>query len=417
MRGDAVVMRFGKLFGAALLPMVFLIGACGPGGADAEPEAVAEVEATEEELHLEPDQIAAWGIEFGPVGSTTVTAEFALPGALTVNENRTARIAPLVSGQISELHVDLGSRVSAGGILVELNSPEFTAAQTELVQAFAQAELSRKDFERAQVLRDQQAIEEREFLRRQAVYEQHLAERRAAEVFLHSLGVDEERMRELEAAVDVTVPAEDHRAVDHPLAIRSPLAGIVMERDAILGDHVEPNHTIFTVSDLSTLWARLDAYEHQIPFLDPSAEVVVQTPLLPGESFPGRITFIADQVDEELRTVRVRAEIPNPDGLLKPNMFVQGFLRLRSGGEERLVVPEDAVQLLEGSHHVFVLLPEVPGETHWVIQAREVEVGEALSIGRIIESGLDGTEEIAIVGAFTLKAELTKGAGGHAHVH
>ena len=371
-----------------------------------------------EELHLHPEEVEAWGIQFDSVGRTQVTAELALPGVLTVNENRTARIAPLVSGQLSALYVDLGSRVAANQVLVELNSPEFTQAQTQLVQAFARAELSRKDFERAQVLREQQAIEEREFLRRQATYEQHLAERRAAEVFLHSLGVDEDRMRELEAAVDVSIPPEDHRAVDPPLAIRSPLAGIVMERDAILGDHVEPGHTLFTVSDLSTLWARLDAYEHQIPSLDDRAEVVIRTPLLSEMEFGGRITFISDQVDEELRTVRVRAEVPNPDGHLKPNMYVQGFLRLAGGeGEERLVVPADAVQLLEGHHVVFVLLPEVPGESHWVIQPREVEAGETLTVGRIIESGLDGSEEIVVVGAFDLKAELTKGAGGHAHVH
>jgi len=416
-RRDATLKRLGVICGASLLPWILLIGACGPGGADSEADAVATEEEDTHELHLHPDEVEAWGIEFGPVGRTAVTAEFALPGALTVNENRTARISPLVSGQISRLLVDLGSRVAVGGILVEMNSPEFTQAQTQLVQAFAQAELSRKDFERARTLREQQAIEEREFLRRQALYEQHLAERRSAEVFLHSLGVDEDRMRELEAAVDVTVPAENHQAVDHPLAIRSPLAGVVMERSAILGDHVEPDHTLFMVSDLSTLWARLDAYEHQIPFLDSSAELVIQTPLLPQMDFPGRITFIADQVDEELRTVRVRAEVPNPDGLLKPNMYVQGLLRVRSEGEERFVVPADAVQLLEGHHVVFVLLPEVPGESHWVIQAVDVEPGATLSVGRVIESGLDGTEEVVIVGAFDLKAELTKGAGGHGHVH
>jgi cobalt-zinc-cadmium efflux system membrane fusion protein len=400
-----------------LLLLTFLLGACSPGGPgdDAGNPGAAE-EEPENELHLESQQIQDWGIQIGPIGRTSISAELTLPGALSVNENRTAKVAPLVAGQISSLRADLGSRVTVGQTLITLNSPEFTQAKTQFLQAFAQAELSRKDFERAQILRESRAIEEREFLRRQAAYERHLADRRATEVFLHSLGIGEDRMRELEAAVDVSLPPEDHRAVDPPLAIRTPVSGVVVERDAILGDHVEAGHALFTVSDLSSLWARLDAYEDQMEHLQAGADLLIRTPLFPDQDFPGRVTFVADQVDEELRTVRVRAEIPNPDGILKPNMYVQGLLRLHSE-EERMVVPTDAVQLLEGHHVVFVLMPEEPGESHIVIRAVDVEPGETISVGRIIESGLDGSEVIVIVGAFNLKAELTKGAGGHGHVH
>ena len=401
-----------------LVLLALFLGACSPGGSDdGADNAGTEAEEPENELHLESQQIQDWGVRIGPVATTSVAAELTLPGALTVNENRTAKIAPLVAGQISNLRVDLGSRVSAGQILVTLNSPEFTRAQTEFLQAFAQAELSRKDFERAQTLLESKAIEEREFLRRQAVYEQHLADRRAAEVFLHSLGVDEDRMRELEAAIDVSLPPLDHGAVDPPLAVRTPLSGVVVERDAVLGDHVDAGRVIFTVSDLTSLWARLDAYEDQMANLRTGAEVLIQSPLFPGQSFPGRVTFVADQVDEELRTVRVRAEIPNPDGILKPNMYIQGLIGIQNDGEDRMVVPADAVQLLEGHHVVFVLMPEEPGESHIVVRAVDVEPGETLSVGRIIKSGLDGSETIVVEGAFNLKAELTKGAGGHGHVH
>jgi len=401
-----------------LVLLSLFLGACSPGesGPGAGDPGAAEDEP-ENELHLESQQVQDWGIRIGPIETTSVAAELILPGALTVNENKTARIAPLVAGQISNLRVDLGSRVFAGQTLATLNSPEFTRAQTQFLQAFAQAELSRKDFERAQVLFESRAIEEREFLRRQAAYEQHLADRRAAEVFLHSLGVDEARMRELETAVDVSLPPLDHGAIDPPLAVRTPLSGVIVERDAILGDHVEAGRVLFTVSDLTSLWARLDAYEDQMAHLRTGAEVTIQSPLFPGQTFPGRVTVVADQVDEKLRTVRVRAEIPNPDGVLKPNMYIQGLIGIQDEGEERMVVPVDAVQLLEGHHVVFVLMPEQPGESHIVIRAVDVEAGETLSVGRIIESGLDGSEVIVVEGAFNLKAELTKGAGGHGHVH
>lgn len=397
--------------------LAFLLGACSAGGPGEDQGNAGDEPEDDHVLHLESQQIQDWGIRVGPVGTTSIAAELVLPGALTVNENRTAKVAPLVAGQITAVQVDMGSRVAEGQTLATMNSPEYTRAQTQFLQAFAQAELSRKDFERAQTLRESRAIEEREFLRRQAVYEQHLADRRAAEVFLHSLGIGENRMRELEAAVDVTLPPDDHRAVDPPLAVRTPVSGVVVERDAVLGDHVEAGRVIFTVSDLTSLWARLDAYEDQATLLQSGAEVMIQSSLFPDRDFPGRVTFVADQVDEELRTVRVRAEVPNPDGLLKPNMFIQGLIRVLGDGEGRMVVPSDAVQLLEGHHVVFVLMPEEPGESHIVIRAVDVEPGETLSIGRTIESGLDGSETIVVGGAFDLKAELTKGAGGHAHAH
>ncbi|MEJ2542230.1 MAG: efflux RND transporter periplasmic adaptor subunit, partial [Gemmatimonadota bacterium] len=137
----------------------------------------------------------------------------------------------------------------------------------------------------------------------------------------------------------------------------------------------------------------------------------------PGRDFSGRVSVISDQVDAELRTILVRVEVSNPEGLLRPNMYVQGFVRARSPDQERIILPEDAVQLLEGRHVVFVALPPEPGEDHLLFQEREVVPGETLTEGRIIREGLDGTEQVVVKGAFTLKAEMTKGVGGHEHVH
>ena len=125
-------------------PLVVALAACTPGGPaeDAGAEAAAG-EAETHELHLESGQIQDWGVRIGAIETTMIAAELTLPGALTVNENRTAKIAPLVAGQISGIQADLGNRVGRGQTLATLNSPEFTRAQTGFLQAFAQAELSR----------------------------------------------------------------------------------------------------------------------------------------------------------------------------------------------------------------------------------------------------------------------------------
>ncbi len=403
-----------------LVPILFL--ACRPsGGTGGDPGQAGEAPDPDagaaETVHVEPANVEAWGLEIGPPERTHISAELTLPGVLTTNDNRTARIASLVPGQIASVQVDLGSRVARGDGLATLNAPEFARAQTEYLQALTQAELSRSDYERARALRESRALEEREFLRRQAVYEEHLADLRAAEGILRAVGVGEEGLRELAAGVDAGSPLAERVTVDPLLPIRTPLGGVVIGREAVLGDPVEPGRVLFIVSDLGLLWAQLDAYEHQLPSLDRNAEVVIRSALVPGREFPGRVTFIADQVDPQLRTVRVRAEVPNPDGTLKPNMYIQGFLRSHAAGDGRLVVPADALQLHEGHSVVFVELPGEPGEEHRVFQAREVTPGEVLTVGQVILAGLDGSEPVVRKGAFLLKAELTKGAGGHAHVH
>jgi len=405
-------------------PLVLLFMACSPGasGGDHDHGEEADLEAAAEEehahvIHVEPEMAEPWGLEVAPPGRTGVAAEVELPGVMGTNENRTALVGPLVAGQIARVNVDLGQRVQAGQTLATLNAPEFTRAQTAFLRAFAQAELSRKDFERAVALRERQAIEERELLRRRSLYEQDLAELKSAELILQSLGVEEGRLQEISGGMDPSNPAGERAAVEPLLSIRTPLGGVVLSRNAVLGDHVEPGRILFTVSDMETLWAWLDAYEQQIPSLSLQAEVVVRTPLVPGRDFPGRVTFISDQVDEVLRTVRVRVEVPNPGGLLKPNMYIQGILRVLGTGEERIVVPPDAVILLDGHQVVFVERPPEPGEGHRVFEAREVTPGEILTVGQVILAGLDGSEQVVTKGAFTLKAELTKGAGGGAHVH
>lgn len=421
------------------LPLTFFLFACGPSD---DPHAghdhAAETEAHEghdhsaadepsthsagaghgaESIHVEPSHVEEWGLEIGHPDRTDIRGEIELPGILTTNENRTSQISSLVEGQIANLAVDLGTRVRAGQTLASLNALEFTRAQAQFLRAYAQAKLSQKDYERSIILRDRKAIEEREFLRRESLVEQHMAELRSAKVILHSFGMEESRLQAMSASINVDEALDDTSAVQPLLPIRTPTGGVIIQRDAILGDHINPDRILFTVSDLSVLWARLDAYEQQIPYLDADAEITIKSHLLPGRTFPGKITFIADQVDPELRTVRVRVEVPNPDGSLRPNMYVQGFLRMTSPGEDRFILPVDAIQFHEGRHVVFVKLPPEPGEGHVVFEVQEVEIVETLTDGIIVREGLTGSEQVVKVGAFTLKAELTKGAGGHSHAH
>jgi cobalt-zinc-cadmium efflux system membrane fusion protein len=401
-----------------------LLTACGEredAGTTAGQVATAE-EAEHRDLHLTADQRKEWGIEVGDVALTSISSEVVLTGVVALNQNRTAQITSYVPGKVEEVLVDLGDRVRTGEGLLSINSSEFARAKSDFVNANALLTLNRREFERAEALLEQKAIEEKEYLRRQAVYEQRVTEFGAAESILHSFGFTQEQIDELIQYGSAAWLQEEFH-IDSPyLEVRSPIAGTVIYRDVITGEQVETNRTLYTISDLGTLWAQLDAYETDLPFIRKDSEVAISSALYPDLVIPGRITYIGETVDENLRTVPVRVELPNRQGLLKPNMFIRGTIRNTDPTVLALAVPEEAIQLIDGKSVVFVQEEEdeeagEEDEHHEVYAVRHIQAGRRVGDMRIIASGLSRGDRIVLKGAFTLKAELMKGSAADTHVH
>lgn len=363
-------------------------------------------------LSISTDRQREWGIVVGYPTSQNVTSQIIAPGVLSLNQNRTAHISSLIHGQVAFLSADLGTKVNKGQALVTINSPDFGQVQADFLNARAKLNLSEIEYERAKMLLEKNAIGEREYLRRKAEWEKITTEYGALGSKLHSLGITHDQIDELIAKCE-TIKEKGHKCeiADPNLSILSPLAGTVIFRDVTVGEHIEPEKVLFTVSNLSTLWALLDAYEKDIPYLSTDSEVRITTPLYPGKEFPGKITYISNIVDEQLRTVKIRAEVDNTEGQLKPNMYIQGIIQDQATGDIILVVPETAVQNLDGEKIVFVM----EGENTFAY--RRVKIGKKIGEMRIITDGLDRKDNLVIQGAFTIKSEMTKGTFGHVHVH
>jgi cobalt-zinc-cadmium efflux system membrane fusion protein len=400
----------------SLLFLFFLSVAC---STDA-PVTDDHAEADDHSVHVEPDQAAEWGIETAIVATSDVSSRVTVPGVLGLNDNRTAHISSFVSGKVVDLSVDLGSNVREGQVLLTINSPEFAEAQADYLDANSRCKLARRDYERALELWETRSIEERDLLRHEAELGQCITDLAASESSLHSYGVDHEWMDDLKArSVNLSQEGGDPDLIaDANLPIYSPIVGRVIYRDVVVGEHVDPTHTLFTVSRLGALWALLDVYENDLPYVRLSSDVVIKSPLFPSTDFPGRIAYISDVVDETLRTVQTRVEVTNIDGLLKPNMYIQGIVQNRNDTASVIAIPDDAIVMLHGEQTVFVLGSPEPGEDHLVFLVQHVEVGELIGDLRIITSGLEEGQAVVTVGAFTLKSEIDKSAGGHeGHVH
>ncbi len=377
-----------------------------------EPLTAEAEEHEDQDIHLSPQQQKEWGIVMGTASSQDVSSQLKLPGILTLNQNRTAHISSLVGGKVASLAVDLGDRVRKGQVLLTINSPDFVQAQADFLMTVAKLNLSRKEYERAKLLLKEKALEEREFLRREAEYEKLSTEVGGLGAILHSYGMDHEQTEALIQKCASRSPEDDLCELADPyLPVRSPLSGTIIFRDIIVGEHVEPNKILFTASDLNTLWALLDAYEKDLPFINTNSQVTILSSLYPDKEFPGQVTHISDTIDEKLRTVKIRVEVRNDKGKLKPNMYIQGIAKNRADGQKFLSVPELAVQTLNGEKIVFIL------EEKDVFAAQHVELGRKIGNRRIIASGLEEGQKIVILGAFKLKSEINKGTFGHAHVH
>ena len=229
---------------------------------------------------------------------------------------------------------------------------------------------------------------------------------------LHSYGMTHQQIDDLIQKCKVIEDEEYKCEIADPLLpILSPIAGTVIYRDAILGEHIMPEKVLFSISDLKKLWAVLDAYEKDIPYIYRESRVTIHSSLYPEKEFVGKISYISDLIDEKLRTLKVRVEVDNAENLLKPNMYIQGSIENPVLQEKALAVLDDAVQSLDGEKIVFVL------ESENIFAVKHVQIGHKIGKQRIITSGLKENDKIVVRGAFSLKTELTKSKFGHKHVH
>jgi membrane fusion protein, heavy metal efflux system len=344
-----------------------------------------------------------WGVQVGQATRTAVTGAIEIPGVMSLDLGRTAQISSLLEGQAVSVDAQVGDQVRKNQVLVTVHAPAMAQAKTAFLQAAARLVLAQREFERAEVLLRQEAIDQKEHLRRRADLESASTDLAVAESNLHSYGMSHpESDQLLLAAQHVTNGPEFDELASPSLKLTSPIDGHIVQRDVVVGQHVEPQEVLLTVSDISGLWAMLDAREADLPHVSPGQQVRITTTIYPDHVWTGRVQHVGDVVDEKTRTVKVRVDVRNEGKLLKPNMFVQGEFPDAVSTHDVFTVPEEAIQTIGGEPVVFVR------ETPDRFAAHPVELGERVGQRRAVLRGLDGSEGVVLAGAFNLKAELLK---------
>jgi cobalt-zinc-cadmium efflux system membrane fusion protein len=305
-------------------------------------------------------------------------------GELTVDEGRYAEVGSPVAARVRRALVDIGDVVAAGAPLVELESAELGRARAALTAARARASVAARSAERKASLPDA-AMSAAERERAVGEAEVAAAELAAAEATVAALGAGE--------------------ASGGVFTVRSPMAGVVLSRDAHVGEWVDAPTTLVRVADVSSLWLVVHAFERDALRIQVGTTVDVVFAALPNRTVPGVVARVGGEVDGASRTVPVRVTVPNPTGELRPGMSATALLRL-GDGVGAVTAPGMAVQRCEAGWCVF--LPRGEG----AFEQRAVGRGRDLGPDVEILSGLAEGEVVVVEGAFLLRAEAAKAAGG-----
>jgi len=313
-------------------------------------------------IHLTKDAAQLANVLTSIVTREKPVKEVRLYGKIQADERLMQSQTAHIPGRIEELRVNYtGESVYKGQTLALLYSPELVIAQQELIEASKIKDLQPEIYE---------ASKER----------------------LHHWKLSESQINAL----------ENSGVLQHHIDVLSNTSGIITARLVNNGDHVAEGTILFEVADLSKVWVLFDAYENDLQFLKIGDNVDFTVQAFPGANFSGKIEFIDPVIDPVTRVAKVRLEVNNQSGRLKPEMFVTGIVKARLDQfKNTLVIPKSAVLWTGDRSIVYVKQPD---SEEPIFKMREIGLGPMLGNSYVVKDGLNEGEEIVTQGAFSIDA-------------
>jgi cobalt-zinc-cadmium efflux system membrane fusion protein len=387
------------------------------------------------ELHLRRIQFATHeaaesaGVDVAVVGRGAIVEAVVSNGEVTYDETRLAHLSSRVPGTVWSVRKHIGEAVRKGEVLALVDSADVGKAKAEFLQALTHERLNSTNLQRLTPLAEQGAVPERQL--REAAAAHHEAEIRllGARQALVNLGFVvpadnfgaakiEDVSREIQF---LGIPQELSSTWDRATStsslypLRASLDGIVVERDVVDGEVVDTARSLFTISDVDRMWLMLDVRQDEVRYVKIGLPVRFrpsdgsrENPIL------GKVSWISTAADERTRTVRVRVDLPNADGMLRANTFGTGQIVLREE-TETVLVPIEAVHW-DGFCHVIFVRDRNYFETAApkFYHVRPVRLGVQQDGRTEILAGAVPGEVIAAKGSTVLAAQLLRsnlGAG------
>jgi multidrug efflux pump subunit AcrA (membrane-fusion protein) len=318
---------------------------------------------------ITPEKQQLIGVRTGTVERQSLHRTVRTTAQLTVDETKIAHVHVKVSGYIDQVFVDyVGQLIKKGQPLFTLYSPDLVATQEEyLISKRGEKYLGNTPYKE--------------------VSEGASSLLKASRDRLKLWDISDEQIKKLDETGEVS----------KTMTFYSPITGFVTDRKAFPQTSVTPDTELYTVSDLSTIWANADIYEYEVPYVHVGQRATMQLSYYPGRTWTGQVSYIYPTVDPQSRTVKVRIDFPNPNFELKPQMFADVQLEINYG--DKLVVPKEAV--LDSGTEQIVFVAHDGG----MFEPRRITVGPQMDNSAVVLSGLKRGETIVTSGNFLIDSE------------
>ncbi len=337
-------------------------GKCPICGMDLIPLVQNDVPVDPGAIHLTKEAAELANVLTSVVSKQIPIQEVRLYGKVQADERLLQSQVAHIPGRIDKLIVNFtGEMVRKGQTLALIYSPELVTAQQELLET-----VKTKDSQ-------------------PEIYE-----------------ASKEKLRQWKLTESQITEIESSGIVQNNFELKSDISGIVTARRVNNGDYISQGTVLFDIADLSSVWVMFDAYESDLPFLNEGNKIAFTIQSLPGTNFAGNIIFIDPVIDPVTRVSKVRVEINNQAGKLKPEMFATGIVNANlTEYKNNFIIPRSAVLWTGKRSIVFV---KQAGTSEPIFKIREIELGPMMGSSYVIISGLTEGEEIVTEGTFSVDA-------------
>ena len=343
----------------------------------------------EGKIELTDEQVKAAAIGIQRATPAKIKTAAQLPGEIRFNEDRTAHVVPRLAGVVESVPANLGQTVKRGQILAVIASTGLSEQRSELLAAQKRFSLAKSTYEREKKLWEEKISAEQDYLQAQQTL-------REAEI-----AVANSQQKLIALGASATVSGSLNR-----YEIRAPFDGMVVEKHIALGEAVKEDASIFTISDLSSVWAEIVVPAKDLNVIRVGEKVVVKATAFDSKA-EGSISYVGALLGQDTRTAKARVTLANPKMAWRPGLFVNIEV-VSSEAEVPVSVLTEAIQTLGDKSVVFIKVPDG-------FVAQPVTLGR--SDGKFIEvvSGMKAGTPYAASGSFVLKSELGKGSAEHSH--
>ena len=340
-----------------------------------------------------------FGVRLMTAGSGVLGVHVSLPGEIRANPDRLAHLVPRVSGVAQQVLANVGDQVHENQVLAVLESRELSELKSTYLVAVERLALALTTFTREEKLWRQSISSERMYLEAQKGLVEARIEEQVAEQKLHALSFTHEYLANL---------SFDDDALFTRYEMAAPFAGTIIRKHIAQGEMLKDETEAFVIADLRSVWAELTAYQKDLPLLHVGQSVHVSGGPGGGEA-TGSIEYISPIVEEATRTASVRIVLGNLDGLWRPGSFVTAQIEV-DRIEVKLLIPRSAMQTMEDKVVVFV-------ETPAGFEPQPISIDRTNQTHVEVLAGLRSGQRFGAEGAFSLKAQLSKGDFGDGHGH